>query len=76
MSENKLKWSTGIDTAIKSGDPLKAGVTALTNYFPATFEMMGNGSFKAGLGLLLLSFIGLPTATITATVLAALQRKN
>ena len=76
MLENRHRWSATIDNAIESGNPLKAGATAMTNYFPATFEMMRNGEVIAGLGLILLSFIGLPTAVISATVLAITNRKR
>lgn len=74
MSENPYKWSMGIDDAIKSGNPLKTGTTALTNYFPGTIEMMRNGKFKAGLGLILLSFVGIPIAVISSSILAITNR--
>lgn len=76
MSENFNKWSMGIDDAIKSGNPLKAGTTALTNYFPGTIEMMRNGELKAGLGLMLLSFVGIPAAVILSSTLAIMNRRK
>ena len=66
----------GIDDAIKSGNPLKAGLTSLVNYFPATFEMMKNGAIKPGLGLLLLSFVGIPIAVISSSILSVTNRKQ
>ena len=76
MSENPYRWSMGIDDAIKSGNPLKAGATAFTNYFPGTIEMMRNGELKAGLGLLLISFIGISIAVIKSSILAITNRKQ
>ena len=76
MLENRHRWSDTMDNAIESGSPLKAGATAMTSYFPATFEMMRTGEFKQGLGLLLLSFVGFPAAVISATVLAIINRKQ
>ena len=76
LSENPRRWSIGIDNAIKSGNPLKAGTTALTHYFPGSIEMMRNGEIKVGLGLMLFSFIGIPIAVITSGILAITNSKQ
>lgn len=76
MSENIYKWSIGIDDAIKSRNPLKASATALINYIPASFEMIKNGAIKPGLGLLLLSFVGIPIAVISSSILAITNRRH
>lgn len=76
MSENTYRLSMGIDNAIRSGNPIKASATALINYIPATLEMMKNGQIKPGLGLLLLSFIGIPIAMITTSILAITNRRQ